>query len=126
MREGVASRVKTDLISAELRHLAATPGVSVCALVDSQTGMVWLSEGEQAGLESLVEAARDYWRVHQRHGNAFGPLGPVLGLSVLHESSLVNVAPCGVELLLVTVAERGRVRFGSWSGRLVLLRSLLR
>jgi len=126
MREGAAVRVKTDLINAELRHLAATPGVRLCALVDSQTGMLWLSAGELAGMEHLVEAARDYWRVHQRHGGAFEALGPALGLSVLHETGLVNLLPCGPDLVLVTVAERGKLSLTGWPGRLVLLRSLLR
>ena len=126
MREGVAGRVKTQAIVSELQHLAATPGVRLCALVDTQTGMVWLAAGEQQGMDSLLEAARDYWRVHQRHGMAFDTLGAAIGITVLHEAGSVNLLPCGQELVLVTVADPGHINFRGWPGRLVLLRSLLR
>jgi hypothetical protein len=115
-----------ELVSAELAHLAATPGVRLCALVDSQTGMVWLSEGHKDGMEALLEAARDYWRVHMRHGTAFRALGPALGVTVRHEAAVLNLSPCGPELVLVTLADPGRINMRGWPGRLELLRSLLR
>jgi hypothetical protein len=117
------SAMTQELVTQELQYLAGVRGVRLCALVDSETGMIWLSAGQQDGMEGLLESARDYWRVHRRHGLTFDHLGDALGLTVRHEHALLNVTPCGPDLVLVTLAEPGGVHLRGWSDRLVLLRS---
>jgi hypothetical protein len=123
MREGTGGAVNKDLITAELRYLASTPGVRLCALVDIQTGMVWLAEGRKEGMDGVLEAARDYWRVHQRLGASFEALGAAHAITVRHESAVLNLLPCEPGLVLVTLAEPGRIGLRGWADRLILLRS---
>ena len=109
----------------EVERIGSTPGVITCTLVDASTGMIYHASGGRPDLEPLAEAARDYWRLHQRNGNLFRDLGPMVGIVVLHEEGVINVMPCGAGVVLVTLAHRNKVNFSSWPTRLQRLQAIL-
>ena len=109
----------------EVERVADAPGVITCSLVDVSTGMVYHASGGRPDLEPLAEAARDYWRLHQRQDNLFRDLGPMVGIVVLHEEGVINVMPCGADAVLVTLAERNKVNFSAWPTRLRRLQAIL-
>lgn len=117
--------MNADQIEQEVRRLGAVPGVLSCALVDAATGMVLHAVTHDAASEPLVEAARDYWRLHERNGQLFSSLGAVCGIVVAHERGAINLLPCGRGMVLVTLAERARVDFSTWPVRISLLRGLV-
>ncbi len=117
--------MKAGDIGQEVRRLGAVPGVLSCALVDAATGMVLHSVANDPGAEPLVEAARDYWQLHARNGRLFSSLGAVCGIVVAHEHGAINLLPCGRGMVLVTLAERGRIDFSTWPIRIALLRGLV-
>lgn len=118
--------MSTDPVSHELAQLAAVPGVIGCALVDAATGMVLHSASRRDDAEPLAEAARDYWQVHKRNGGVFDGLGGAVAILVVHEHGVLNLLPCGDDLVLVTLAERSRVDFSTWPRRMQPLRALVR
>lgn len=114
-----------DELALEIQRIASVPGVMTCALVDGPTGMLYHASGGRSDLEPLVEAARDYWQLHQRNDRPYQLLGGLLGVVVVHERGVINVMACTADSILVTLAERNRINFSSWPARLERLRTLL-
>ena len=83
--------MNTQQVSAELAGMALTPGVKACALVDSATGMVYLSAGSHPQIDAIAEAASDYWRLHQRSGVPFAGLGPLQAISMIHRDGVLSL-----------------------------------
>lgn len=106
--------MNSQRISAELASMALTPGVRACALVDSATGMVYLSAGSHGQIDSIAEAASDYWRMHERSGIPFAALGPLQGISLIHRDGLLSVLPCNSSIVMATLSGRMELDIGGW------------
>lgn len=117
--------MKIDPVEQEVKRLASVSGVLSCSLVDVATGMVVHSVTHASEVEPLVEAARDYWQLHDRNGRLFSGLGPLAGIVVAHEQGTINLLPCGRGMVLITLAQRSRVNFSTWPVRVALLRGLV-
>lgn len=108
--------MKHDAVRAHLNAMATQSGISACALVDADTGLVWHAAGEPLGDTDLWEAAIDSWRMHQRQKHRFAALG-ALGAAVLyHQHSTLAVLPVSGDpaLLLVALARRSAVDWSAW------------
>jgi len=106
--------VNTQQVSAELAGMALTPGVKACALVDSATGMVYLSAGSHPQIDAIAEAASDYWRLHQRSGVPFAGLGPLQAISMIHQDGVLSLMPCGEGIVMATLSGRMALDMGAW------------
>ncbi|MCZ8258208.1 MAG: hypothetical protein O9327_21380 [Polaromonas sp.] len=104
-------------ISAELASMAETPGVSACALVDSATGMVYLSAGKHPQIDAIAEAASDYWRMYARNGTPFAGLGPLQAISMIHKDGVLSLMPCGDGIVMATLSRRMELDLGAWHRR---------
>lgn len=113
-------------LDAELKLLAATPGVIACVLVSADTGMVYLSSSTNPEIEAISEAARDYWALHKKNGKVFETLGSVRIVFVQHARSILAVQSFGKEtLLLVTITTVQHVDWKKWTEKTKGLRKLL-
>lgn len=111
--------MKEQILQKELGALAGLSGVKSCALVDSQSGLVWYAVGTQPGEQPLWEAAIDYWRLYGRSNTHFAELGP-LGAAVLyHKHSVLAIIPCSAqsELLVVCIAAHEGMDWRDWQRR---------
>jgi hypothetical protein len=121
-------------LSEELGALAALEGVKSCALVDSQSGLVWHAVGTEPAAEELWEAAIDYWRLHGRSHTHFAALGE-LGAAVLYHRhampchampchavpcrAVLAIIPCAArsDLLVVCIASHQGMNWRDWQRR---------
>jgi len=109
-----------------LTQMAALPGVGGCAIVEADTGMVWMSAGELPGVHHLGEAVSDYWRLFLRRRDDFADLGELRAQVLIHSHRRVTLVGCGDRLVLVTVsAEPDRVRWSDWKGAVGALQQLV-
>ncbi|AYQ28301.1 MULTISPECIES: hypothetical protein [unclassified Polaromonas] len=106
--------MNTQHIAAELENMALTPGVNACALVDSATGMVYLSAGKHPQIDAIAEAASDYWRMHERSGSPFSKLGPLQAISMIHQGGVLSLMPCGKGIVMATLSARMALDTGDW------------
>lgn len=90
-----------------LDALVAQEGVSGCALVVTDTGMVleWVGLPEHV---PVFEAACDYWRLCGRQP-AFAVLGAPRAQVVMHSDMRLTIVCCGNDFLLVTVSREDQV-----------------
>lgn len=96
--------MKVALLRAELDKLASVAGIDGCALVEIDAGMVWHTAGQIPGVQSIAEAASDYWRLYQRLAHHFDDLGDLLGSLMRHTGGQLALLPCGKGMLLVVLA----------------------
>ena len=111
--------MKEKILREELGALAALEGVESCALVDSQSGLVWHAVGTEPAAEPLWEAAIDYWRLHGRSNAHFAALGE-LGAAVLyHRNAVLAIIPCAAQsdLLVVCIASHHGMDWRDWQRR---------
>jgi predicted regulator of Ras-like GTPase activity (Roadblock/LC7/MglB family) len=98
--------------------MAGLPGVVGCALVETETGMVWQSAGGIDELTVLAEAASDYWRLHHRLQTSFERLGKLRACVMMHAAGRITLLPCGSGTLLVAVThEPSGVDWRQWQVR---------
>lgn len=110
--------MKTERMERELEAIAAMPGMTGCAVIDTEGGMAWHTAGSAATVQSLAEAASDYWRMFLRRRGDFGDLGELRALVVMHAHGRLTLAACGEQLLLVCLsAEPDRVDWPAWKAR---------
>jgi len=118
--------LNTQHVAAELANMAQTPDVSACALVDSATGMVYLSAGDHPRIDLIAEAATDYWRLHARSGTPFADLGPLQAISMIHRDGVLSLMPCAEGMVMATLSERMALDMGAWFQRVGRLGRLIR
>lgn len=108
--------MKETVLQQELSALVALNGVSACALVDSNSGLVWHAVGSQPEGEPLWEAAIDYWRLHSRSNAHFAVLGELGAVLLYHRKGVLAIIPCTakVELLVVCIASHKGVDWVAW------------
>jgi UDP-N-acetylglucosamine transferase subunit ALG13 len=94
-------------LRAGLDEMLTQEGVTGCALVDMDAGMVLQWVGPEEHLP-VAEAASDYWRLCARQQGIFGVLGAPRAQVVIHEHTRVTIVRCGEGLLLVTLSLESR------------------
>lgn len=87
-----------------LERITQVPGLSGCALVEIEAGMVWHTAGEMPDVQNIAEAASDYWRLYLRLEPQFGSLGGLRGSLMWHAKGQLVLLPCGQGVLLVGLA----------------------
>jgi hypothetical protein len=104
-----------DSLDAELKLLSLTPGVIACVLVGADTGMIYLSTSKSTKVETIAEAARDYWALHSKNGKLFDPLGSVQHVFIQHSRAVLSIQMFGkAAILLVTIAKLKGVDWNTW------------
>lgn len=98
--------MKSAALQDQLAAMAATPGVTGCALVEIEAGMVWHACGHIDATPTLAEAASDYWRLYQRLNHHFSDLGDLRASVMVHTQGRLTLLPCGKGMLLVTVSDQ--------------------
>lgn len=113
------------MVRIALEAMAETAGVSGCALVDADTGMVWHAAGRVASLVPFAEAAVDFWRLRTRLEPTLDPMGEVQAIVVVHSRQRLSIVGCGPDLLLVAVSGRdARIDWLAWQQRVTEIRDL--
>ena len=107
-----------------LESMASMPGLQGCALVELETGLVLQSAG--AVMPVAAEAARDYWRLHERHSRCFDHLGAMQAQVMVHAQQRLTLVTVGQGLLLLTFSDTAaRVDWAFWQTQLSQLRGLV-
>jgi hypothetical protein len=105
-----------DAVAGDLRHLAGIESVQGCALVELESGMVWLSSGTIPGLEHIAENAVEFWRLYLRLARPLDQLGSLRMTTLLFEQSFLTLTAFSAfspPLLLVCVSQRN-VDWARW------------
>lgn len=76
-----------------LSHLVKVRGVRAAALVEPESGMVVVHEGNIDDLDRLAEVAVDFWRMHERQRAHFSKLGALTGITVSYERLSLKLQP---------------------------------
>ncbi|RYE59799.1 MAG: hypothetical protein EOP20_04210 [Hyphomicrobiales bacterium] len=87
-----------------LDRMTRVPGLTGCALVEIEAGMVWDTAGQMPDVQRIAEAASDYWRLYLRLAPQFGDLGRLHGSLMWHAQGQLVLLPCGKGVLLVGLA----------------------
>lgn len=114
-----------DHIQEEVAHLAQTPDLLACAVVEASTGMIFVWQSADPALEITIEAATDYWRLCQRNAERAGQFGKLQTISVQYEAGLVNLLPCGPDMVFVTVAKQMFTGWREWPRQVARVAKLL-
>ncbi len=96
--------MSSELLVEALDRMTRVPGLSGCALVEIEAGMVWHTAGEMPDVQRIAEAASDYWRLYLRLEPQFGSLGGLRGSLMWHAQGQLVLLPCGHGVLLVGLA----------------------
>jgi predicted regulator of Ras-like GTPase activity (Roadblock/LC7/MglB family) len=108
-----------------LQKLASFDGVQGCALVEADTGMVWHHAGQLAEMESVGEAAVEFWRTQNRVASRLNMMGALKFASYNYTNRVISLIPCDEErgLILVCVAVSPGMVWSDWIRELPSLRS---
>jgi|JI6StandDraft_1071083.scaffolds.fasta_scaffold487025_1 predicted regulator of Ras-like GTPase activity (Roadblock/LC7/MglB family) len=118
--------MKDDQLRAELESIARKPGLQGCALVDTETGMIWSATGAHADIQKIAEAASDYWRLYLRHRRHIDSLGDLHAQILIHTAGRITITSCGNSALLVTLSgAKDTVDWKAWQVDLHHLKNLL-
>lgn len=106
--------------------LASHPGIKGCALVDSDTGMVWYHAGDLPDLEKTGEAAVEFWRVQTRLSPHFAALGALQSAAYSFLNSTIALFPCLPNpLVLVCIASKQAIDWARWGESALSLKQVL-
>lgn len=99
-----------------IRDMASFAGLDGCALVESETGMVWHYGGSIPGMERLGEAAIEFWRVQMRLSTELSVVGAPRFAAYSFVNRTVMLYPCSNEedLILICVAARRGLDWAAW------------
>ena len=113
--------------SALVTEMAAFEGVAGCSVVEADTGMTWYHSGRMPDMESIGEAAIEFWRIQGRLSSQLAVLGSLQSVAYAFSNHVVALFPCSAEprLVLICVAARGRVNWPAWSVQVPKLRQAL-
>jgi len=107
--------MKAQTLRHELDAMAALPGVEGCALVEIEAGMVWHTAGHRGDMQTLSEAASDYWRLYTRLDRHFTELGDMRASAFMHAKGSITLLPCGKGMLLVALTDgKSTVDWSQW------------
>lgn len=109
---------KQQALRDALEAMAAQPGLEGCALVEIEAGMVWHHAGQIDGVQTLAEAASDYWRLYQRLSHQFQDLGDLRASVMMHARGRITLLPCGAGMLLVTLTrQKAEIDWQRWQAQ---------
>ncbi|RYY04697.1 MAG: hypothetical protein EOO53_02520 [Gammaproteobacteria bacterium] len=114
-----------QLVKEELDLVAKTSGVIACALVEADTGMIYLSTSKSIKFEVIAEGARDYWSLHNKNGNIFDEMGTLNSILIQHSKGLLTIQPCGEKTILITLAKLKKMDWKAWPKVIQPLRELI-
>jgi predicted regulator of Ras-like GTPase activity (Roadblock/LC7/MglB family) len=111
-----------------LDKLASFNGVQGCALVEADTGMVWHYAGHLSDMESVGEAAVEFWRTQNRVAGRLGMMGALKFASYNYAQRVITLIPCDDErgLILVCVAVSPGMVWSDWIRELPSLRGAVK
>ncbi len=114
-------------IAAIVEELAAFKDIEGCALVETDTGMVWHFAGHLPEIEHIAEAAVEFWRIQHRLSSHLVAMGSLRSVACSFSNRVVALFPCceGPNLVLVCVAAKGHIAWLDWSLKAVKLRKAL-
>ena len=114
-------------IAAIVEELAAFKDIDGCALVETDTGMVWHFAGQLPDIERVAEAAVEFWRIQQRLSSQLAGLGELRSVACSFSNRVVALFPCCEEpsLVLVCVAAKGHIAWNEWGLKVAALRKEL-
>jgi hypothetical protein len=114
-----------QFVKQELVQVAKTSGVIACALVEADTGMIYLSTSRSIKFEVIAEGARDYWSLHHKNGNIFAEMGMLNNILIQHTKGLLTIQPCGEKTILITLAKLKKMDWKAWPKIIQPLRKLI-
>lgn len=98
--------------------MATMAGVEGCALVEIEAGMVWHHAGRIDGVQTMAEAASDYWRLYKRLAGQFNDLGQLQASLLVHSNGRLTLLPCGQGMLLVALTRQNAgTDWAAWQAR---------
>lgn len=111
-------------IEKSLVTLASFGGISGCALVEADTGMVWHHAGELVDMERVGEAAVEFWRTQRRVAIQLEALGELKFVIFKYANKTIALVPCDEQrdLILVCMAHSQGVSWNEWLKHLPPLR----
>lgn len=114
-------------IAVLVQKLAAFPGIDGCALVESDTGMVWHYAGTWPDIEKIGEAAVEFWRLKRRLSAQLQNLGSLNSAAYAFSQQVVGLFPCSdsLGLILVFVGKKRKVDWSAWDTELKGLQTAL-
>lgn len=100
----------TSALDRYVQQLCGVRGVRGAALVDRDSGMVWVRAGDLIDFERLAESACDFWRLHQRSRENLVALGALESIAIVcdHYTLSLKSLPKHLnreELIAVTVVD---------------------
>ena len=103
--------IETNLIT-----LANFTGISGCALVEADTGMVWHHAGELNDMERVGEAAVEFWRTQRRISKQLEVVGELKFANFKYANKTIALVPCDESrgLILVCLANSQGVNWRDW------------
>lgn len=118
--------MKVDLAPI-IGELASFEGIDGCALVEADTGMAWHYSGQLPEIETIGEAAIEFWRIQARLSDRLGVLGSLNSIAYSFTNRVLALFPCCDEptLILVCVARKGEISWHEWGAKVVQLRKIL-
>lgn len=114
-------------ISSMLKAMAQLPGVQGCALVETESGMVWHHAGNLPELEHISEAAVEFWRIHQRVSGQLATLGSLHAAAYSFHQHILTMCPCGraPARVLICVSNKTGMVWSDWNQQVTALRQLI-
>lgn len=107
--------MKSKQLRDALNTMADMPGLEGCALVEVAAGMVWHHAGQIDGVQTLAEAASDYWRLYNRLADQFKDLGDLKASVMMHAQGRLTLLPCGKGMILVTLTrQKSEIDWALW------------
>jgi hypothetical protein len=111
-------------IAVALDQLASHAGILGCALVESDTGMVWHHAGTLSDMELVAEAAVEFWRTQRRVAIPLEAMGELKFASFKYAHQTIALVPCDEArgLILICAAQSQGVDWSDWIRHLPHLR----
>lgn len=103
-------------IAASLESLSSFAGITGCALVEAETGMVWHHASKLIDMERVGEAAVEFWRTQRRIAIQLEAVGELKFANFKYANKTIALVPCNDtrDLILVCMADSQGVSWSNW------------
>lgn len=111
-------------IAASLESLSSFAGITGCALVEAETGMVWHHTSKLIDMERVGEAAVEFWRTQRRIASQLQAVGDLKFANFKYTNKVIALVPCDEArgLILVCMADSQGIAWNDWIQQLPPLR----
>lgn len=111
-----------------VHDLAQFPGVVGCALVETDSGMVWYHAGTVPDVDRIAEASIEFWRTPIRLSSSFSSMGSLQSTAYSFSKRVVSLFPCSDQppLVLICIAQKGKVMWSEWGLEVQALKKALK